>query len=73
MILRYLMLFAVSSLQCWRCDTFTDEDGCWGAKANQTGSMCEDHEDVCIKIVTKFEEPHNGPRNRTAEKMLDSK
>lgn len=64
---------SVNGLQCWQCDTFTHPDGCWGDKANKTGSMCLDHEDVCIKIVTKYQMPHHGPRNRTAEKEMDSK
>lgn len=70
-IIVYFLL--VTGLQCWQCDTFEQNDGCWGEKANRTGSQCMEHEDVCIKIVTRYQVPHNGPRNRTAEKDRTSK
>jgi len=61
----------VRSLECWQCDTFDDSGGC--NELNKTASQCKSFEDACIKIVTEFESPHSGPRNRTAEKEQKSR
>ncbi|XP_067948785.1 uncharacterized protein [Watersipora subatra] len=49
-----------------KCSTFDDENACEEVSTN--GSLCRDHQDVCIKIVTIFEVPHDGPKNTPAEK-----
>ncbi|KAF6035670.1 hypothetical protein EB796_006026 [Bugula neritina] len=66
LLISILSIGQVRSLECWQCDTFDDSGGC--NELNKTASQCKSFEDACIKIVTEFESPHSGPRNRTAEK-----
>lgn len=62
-------LFTVYGLKCYQCDSLNDQDEACFNVGGMKATTCDKAGDfdMCYRLITKMEQPNNGPQDRLSD------